>query len=110
MQRPAGPVDGNYAELELMAVYVDSIRRVKPNGRWRSDHACHLFADSLEELMSFAGRLGLGPGWIHQVPGFPHYDLTIYKRRDAIKLGAKPVLAEFTAGWRKRRKEHGEGS
>ena len=35
VQRPAGPVDGNYGDLELMAVYVDPMRKVKRNGPWK---------------------------------------------------------------------------
>jgi hypothetical protein len=50
--------------------------------------SCHLTTDGpLDELHSFAARLGLKRAWFQ--PGPPaHYDLTPNKRRQAIQLGA----------------------
>lgn len=47
----------------------------------------HLFASDLAELHAFARRLGLRREWF-QGTGFPHYDLTANKRRQAIERGA----------------------
>jgi hypothetical protein len=75
-----------------MAVYVDPLRPTPKNDvrplRWRYPEACHLFADSLEELHAFAKTLGLKRGWFHQAI-VPHYDLTPNKRDQAIQAGAK---------------------
>jgi len=72
-----------------VSVYVDTMRDTKP---WQcGEEACHLYADSLPELLKFAGRLGLAPGWLHAVAGFPHFDLTRRKRREAIAAGAIEV-------------------
>jgi len=71
-----------------MTVYVDRLMPCIPNRRWRCDRACHLFADSTEELHAFAGRLGLKRGWFQGQSRLDHYDLTPGKRRQAIALGA----------------------
>ena len=51
----------------------------------------HLMADTHEELTEIADQLGLGR-WI-QKPHTPqeHLDVCEAKRREAIKLGVKPV-------------------
>ena len=64
-----------------MSVYVDPIRRVKGR-RW-----CHLLADSVEELHSFAQRIGVKRRWF-QNHRHPHYDLSVTKRRLAVNHGA----------------------
>ena len=51
----------------------------------------HLQADTREELLEFAGRLGLNHAWLQTKPGRPehdHYDLTRAYRERAIALGA----------------------
>jgi len=50
-----------------------------------------LFADTLEELHLFAGRLGLHRKWFQDHRRLPHYDLTPNKRRQAVALGAVEV-------------------
>lgn len=71
-----------------MAVYVD-----KPEWEWRGKLWCHLLADSLDELHSFAKQLGMRRAWF-QEPGhknirYPHYDLTASKHELALRLGAQ---------------------
>lgn len=74
-----------------MTVYVDDMEMQATVGtvvgRWS-----HLQATSTEELVRFARRLGLRDEWI-QCPGTykEHYDLTGNKRREAIRLGARPI-------------------
>lgn len=65
-----------------MAVYVDS-EEIK----WRGKLWCHLAADSLDELHSFAAKLGLRRSWF-QSSGYPHYDVTVPVRARALQLGA----------------------
>jgi hypothetical protein len=55
--------------------------------RWPYQRACHLIADTLDELHSFAAKIGLKHSWF-QNHDVPHYDLTESKRVLAIKGGA----------------------
>lgn len=66
-----------------MTTYVDNVRV-----EWRGKLWCHLVADSLEELHTFAIRLGLKRHWFQQNASYPHYDVTLETRTKAIELGA----------------------
>ena len=52
----------------------------------------HLFGTDIEELHTFAKKIGLKREW-YQNQVFPHYDLTSGKRKIAIHHGATPVEA-----------------
>jgi hypothetical protein len=67
-------------------VYVDDA-----TWEWRGQLWCHLLADSIEELHTFARCLGLRRTWFQSSSKFPHYDLTANKRLQAIRLGAQAV-------------------
>jgi len=71
-----------------MAVYVDNVHIPARVGRHESTW-CHLTADSSEELIAFALRLGLKERYI-QYPGTykEHFDVTASKRAQAVRLGA----------------------
>lgn len=74
-----------------MTVYVDDMRmpaRVgRLNGRWS-----HLMADTTEELLAFAARIGLKRCWIqHEGEPIEHFDVTDSVRAKALRLGAVPV-------------------
>jgi len=72
-----------------MAVYVDPMSPCIQSKKWPYDQACHLIADSVEELQEFAMTLGLHPSWFQAAGGsMPHYDLVGSMRRRAIRLGA----------------------
>lgn len=73
-----------------MTVYVDAARI--RFGRYRMNH---MMADSTEELMEMAERLGLRAEWL-QKAGQPdeHFDIASSKRQRAIRLGACPVAPE----------------
>ncbi len=86
-----------------MSVYVDEIVQTKKTRRWPFGESCHLFADSIEELFEVAGSIGLPPGWLHGVPGFPHFDLTASKRSLAVALGAVEVDRRFAAEHRRKK-------
>lgn len=88
-----------------MTVYVDDAAIAATVGRITSRWS-HLIADDQDELHAFAARLGLRRAWfqdpltktaaIHPVPGSRaaenwHYDLTVGKRAQAIRLGAQPI-------------------
>lgn len=83
---------GDTEGTEEMAVYVDQLRPVEYPwaGLVAADRrACHLMADTEEELEEFCRRLHLKASWRHG----DHYDLTESKRRQAIRLGAVEVDA-----------------
>lgn len=67
-----------------MSVYVDPIREVQ-YGRW--GYACHMIADTVEELHAMAEAIGMKKDWF-QLKSFPHYDLLRFRRDAAVKLGA----------------------
>ena len=82
-----------------MSVYVDEMTVCLKSEHWPYSHVCHLVADSVEELHVFAGRLGLKRAWFQDRLYLPHYDLTIGKRLNAVRLGAialdQSQFAEF---------------
>jgi hypothetical protein len=68
-----------------MAVYVDDAIWHRHGRTW-----CHLLADSEDELHRFARAIGLHRMSYQGPPktSAPHYDLTSYERRLAIRRGA----------------------
>lgn len=72
-----------------MSVYVDELFTTEPTRQWPYRQACHLTADSSEELHAFAARLKLRRAWAQHV-GRPteHYDLTATRRLLAVQRGA----------------------
>lgn len=68
-------------------MYVDEMRICLQTRSWPYTHACHLVADSVEELQEFAIRLGMHPSWF-QGGSMPHYDLTTRVRKKAVRMGA----------------------
>jgi hypothetical protein len=67
-----------------VSVYVDGIM----NYGWRLGPSCHMFADTLEELHAMADKIGMKRSWFQNKTRLPHYDLTVSKRRLAVKHGA----------------------
>lgn len=84
-----------------MTVYVDSLRMPATVGRIRANWS-HLTADTTDELVEFAARLGLKRSWI-QNPGHvwkEHFDVTDTKRDFAVRIGAQPItMQEACALW-----------
>jgi hypothetical protein len=72
-----------------MSVYVDSMEA--DFGRMKM---CHMIADSHEELLEMATRLGVAHKWIQHV-GRPseHFDICKSKRALALRFGAKVITA-----------------
>lgn len=65
-----------------MTVYVDDARIP-----FKRMLMCHMIADSVGELFEMAEAIGLNPKWF-QSSSFPHFDVSISKRRLAIERGA----------------------
>lgn len=67
-----------------MAVYVDDME-----ADFGNMVMCHMIADSSEELLAMADKIGVNRKWI-QKPGTPreHFDICKTKRAKAVKNGA----------------------
>jgi hypothetical protein len=73
-------------------IYVDRIQKTKYNkfSAFNYYSFCHLTADSLDELLEFGKLIGLKEIWLHESnKGVKHFDITLNKRKQALKLGAK---------------------
>ncbi|WP_236202206.1 DUF4031 domain-containing protein [Pseudomonas pseudonitroreducens] len=70
-----------------MPVYVDDMRA--PFGRLIM---CHMFADTDDELLSMADKIGVQRKW-HQHPGTikSHFDICLSKKALAIQHGAAEI-------------------
>lgn len=67
-------------------IYVDQLKPAK----WGFSKSCHLFTtDNIDDLHSFAERIGLKKHWFQNDIRLPHYDLTANKQRLAISMGAQ---------------------
>jgi hypothetical protein len=68
-----------------VSVYVDDMQA--PFGRMKM---CHMYADTHEELVAMADKIGVARKWI-QYPGHPvreHFDICLSKRARALAHGA----------------------
>ena len=74
-----------------MAVYVDDMYRY-PMGQFRRMKMSHMIADSTEELLAMADRIGVDRKWL-QYPGTykEHFDIALSKRALAVKAGAVEI-------------------
>lgn len=70
-----------------MAVYVDGLRWWGMKMYGREVKTCHMTADSVEELQTFADKIGVHRCWLHN-GSRPHYDLTARMRNAALEHGA----------------------
>lgn len=79
-----------------MTIYVDDMRLQAKVGQFNSRWS-HLMSDlpgeaGTKELLAFAHKLGLRPGWIqHMGRTTEHFDVTDPKRLQALRLGAIPI-------------------
>jgi hypothetical protein len=70
-----------------MAVYVDDMRA--PFGRMKM---CHMIADSTDELLTMADRIGVDRKWLQKAgSAHEHFDIALSKRRLAVAAGAVEV-------------------
>ena len=68
-----------------MAVYVDDVRHPYVGMKM-----CHMWADSLDELLSMADRIGVARRWLQRPPkaSWIHFDIALSKKALALKAGA----------------------
>lgn len=68
-----------------MSVYVDDIRH--PYGRMIM---CHMWADTLPELLRMVDRIGVSRRWLQQPPkaSWVHFDICLSKKNAALANGA----------------------
>lgn len=72
------------------AAYRDD-RQARRVGARNGDLWCHLFADTVDELRTFARRIGLSASWIQGSDSIPHFDLTPARRAAAVAAGAREI-------------------
>lgn len=74
-----------------MAVYVDDMY-LYPMGRFGRMKMSHLIADTHEELLAMADKIGVRRIWIqHEGRPDEHFDIALEKRRLAIAAGAVEI-------------------
>jgi hypothetical protein len=68
-----------------MTVYVDDVRH-----KFRHMTMRHMWADTLDELLAMARRIGLQQKWLQQPPkaSWVHFDIGLGKKHLARKYGA----------------------
>jgi hypothetical protein len=74
-----------------MAVYVDDMY-LTPLGRYGRMKMSHMIADTTEELLQMADKIGVARKWL-QYPGHfkEHFDIAFSMRTKAIEAGAIPI-------------------
>lgn len=68
-----------------MAVYVDDVRH-----KFGRMVMCHMWADTLDELLTMADRIGVARRWLQQPPkaSWVHFDVSLGAKAKAIEAGA----------------------
>ena len=68
-----------------MTVYVDDVRH-----KFRHMTMCHMWADTLPELLGMARRIGVQRKWLQEPPkaSWVHFDISLGKKDLARKYGA----------------------
>lgn len=86
-----------------MAVYVDDMK-----ARFGRMIMCHMMADTKQELLEMADRIGVNRRWIqHEGTIHEHFDIALSKRAIAVKSGAKEVTRrELVEMMRAKQKDH----
>ena len=68
-----------------MTCYVDDVRH-----RYGNMVMCHLWADTLEELLAMVDKIGVQRKWLQKPPkaSWVHFDITLSKKALALNNGA----------------------
>lgn len=74
-------------------VYIDNMNA--PYGRMK---LCHMIADSTEELLTMADKIGMDRKWIQKAGTHQeHFDICLAKKRIALKYGAQEITMRHLA-------------
>lgn len=78
-----------------MSVYVDDMEAeysYTGSRKFYTMKMCHMIADTTEELLDMAGRIGVRPKWIQDAGTYrEHFDICRSKRALAVEHGAIQV-------------------
>lgn len=86
-------------------VYIDDMEA--PYGRMLM---CHMIADSTEELLQMADRIGVQRKWIQEAGTWQeHFDICLSMKVKALKLGAKAISMRELVTITVKRKEISNG-
>ena len=87
-----------------MTVYVDDMWR-RAMGRFGRMKMSHMAADTTEELLAMADRIGLDRRYLQSPGGWDeHFDVSLSKRAEAIRAGAVEVtMRDMVRGMRVKR-------
>ena len=67
--------------------YIDNM-----NAPYRGMKMCHMIADSTEELLEMADKIGVNRKWIQDAGTYnEHFDICQAKKAKAVQLGAKEI-------------------
>lgn len=81
-------------------VYVDDMR-----AKFGRMVMCHMIADTTEELLEMADKIGIDQKWVQCVGTYKeHFDICLSKRAKAVKLGAVQIDRKQLVEIIKRRK------
>lgn len=77
-------------------VYVDDMYKY-PTGNYRGMKMSHMVADSTEELVDMAKKIGVQLKWIQNKGTVrEHFDICLSKRKLAVQYGAKEITWKQT--------------
>jgi len=73
-----------------MTVYVDNMQ-----AQFAHMIMCHMVADTTEELLAMADKIGVARKWIQKVgTSHEHFDIPMSKRKLAVACGAKEITRQ----------------
>lgn len=74
-----------------MTVYVDDMHTT-PMGQFGRMKMCHMVADTTDELLAMADRIGVARKWLQKAgTHHEHFDIAMSKRALAVRAGAVEV-------------------
>ncbi|HEM7801996.1 TPA: DUF4031 domain-containing protein [Burkholderia cenocepacia] len=91
-----------------MTVYVDDMFQYDM-GRFGRMRMSHMIADTTEELLAMARRIGVPMRWLqHSGDAAEHFDIAKSKREQAIAAGAVPITLRQCSAMCARRRVEGQ--
>jgi hypothetical protein len=74
-------------QQEITMVYVDGMK-----APYRNMVMCHMLADTTEELLAMADKIGVDRKWLQKAgTAQEHFDICMTKRAQAVKNGATEI-------------------